>query len=364
MADWKGRCWALSAAGTGGHVYPALAVAQEMRNQGATLIWLGTPQGMEKELISKTQIPFEAIEMRGLRGNGLKGWLRAPFSILKAILQARKALKTHKAEGLMVMGGYVAFPTALAAKTLGLPVIVHEQNAIPGMANRFIVRWATRVCEAFEGSFPARINALATGNPLRSGLVHSLPRPPEHKGLRVLIVGGSLGAQVFNQTFPQVLANWSSEEPLVLWHQTGRRHYQDTLKAYEDAGVRLGESRVVPFIEDMQAAYGWADLVVCRSGAMTVSELANVGLPSLLVPFPHAVDDHQTANAQWIVRSGGGLLCPQPDFGVKWLTHQLKVLASNPQALESMRLALKPLARPNATQVVADVCFASIRETL
>ncbi len=362
MKKVQARCWAISAAGTGGHVYPALAVALAMREQGARILWLGTPQGMEKAIVAKADIPFEAIEMRGLRGKGLMGWLRAPVTILRALHQARRALKTQKAAGLMVMGGYISFPCALAAKSLGLPIVVHEQNAIPGMANRWIARWATRVCEAFEGSFPAKFHALATGNPLRSGLVEPLVPPPAHAGLRVLIVGGSLGAQVFNETFPSLLADWSHPQPLILWHQTGQKHHEATLQAYQRAGVELTDSRVVAYIEDMAEAYAWADLVVCRAGAMTVSELANVGLPSLLVPFPHAVDDHQTANALFLVKAGGARLCPQAAFSVKWLTAQLGEWLEQPQQLMTMRAALKNIAKPDATQQVAQVCFASIRE--
>ncbi|MFO7604085.1 MAG: undecaprenyldiphospho-muramoylpentapeptide beta-N-acetylglucosaminyltransferase, partial [Gammaproteobacteria bacterium] len=282
----------IMAGGTGGHIFPALAVAHELRQQGHRVTWLGTPHGMEARLVPQAGYAMEYISIQGLRGHGVARWLLAPFKLLGAILQALRILSRQRPHVVLGMGGFVAGPGGVASWLWRCPLVIHEQNAAPGLTNRLLARLATTVLQAFPNSLP---KARLTGNPVRDSI--SRLAPPEQRyaqrqdALRILILGGSQGALILNQIVPAALARVGAQPPLQIWHQCGERHLQATLETYADAGVH---ARVAAFIDDMAEAYAWADLVICRAGALTIAELAAAGVAAVLIPFPHAVDDHQT----------------------------------------------------------------------
>jgi len=293
------------AGGTGGHVFPALAVADWLRRQGCQVCWLGTSQGLESRLVPQQGYPMEQIQLRGLRGSGWRRQLAAPFVLSRALWQALGALRRRRPQLVLGMGGFASGPGGVMAWLLRIPLVIQEQNAIPGLTNRILARLARRVFEAFPGSFGIDLGAETSGNPVRPE-ISALPPPEQrfagHDGpARLLVLGGSLGAQVLNRLVPEALALLAPEQRPLVRHQAGRDGQEETLAQY--AGLGLA-AEVKPFEEDMARAYGWADLVVCRAGALTVSELAAAGLGAILVPYPYAVDDHQTRNAAWLVEAG------------------------------------------------------------
>ncbi len=345
------------AGGTGGHVFPALAVAEELRARGVEVFWLGTPDSFEARVVPEHGFPMEQMRIRGLRGNGLLGWLTAPFRIGRAMLQARRALRCRRPQVVLGMGGFVAGPGGLTARLLGIPLVIHEQNAIPGMTNQWLSRIATRVLEAFPGSFPQQRRARVTGNPVRADIT-ALPEPGQRMAgrdgrLRLLVLGGSLGAQVLNEVVPAAVAELGSERPLLVRHQAGRNKLEPTRESYHRAGIA---AEITPFMEEMAEAYGWADLVICRAGALTVAELAAAGVGSILVPYPHAVDDHQTRNARYLTDAGAALLLPQSELNAGRLAGSIAPLLEAPEQLLAMARAARRLGLPRATREVADIC--------
>ncbi|ACY83484.1 undecaprenyldiphospho-muramoylpentapeptide beta-N-acetylglucosaminyltransferase [Edwardsiella piscicida] len=300
------------AGGTGGHVFPGLAVAHYLQAQGWQIRWLGTADRMEAQLVPQHGIEIDFIQISGLRGKGLKALLGAPFRIARAVLQARRIIKAYRPDAVLGMGGYVSGPGGLAAWLCGVPVVLHEQNGIAGLTNRWLSKIAKRVLQAFPGAFP---HAPVVGNPVREDVL-ALPAPAQRMAgrtgpVRVLVVGGSQGARILNQTLPAVAARLG--ERVTLWHQTGKGAQSSVEAEYQRLG--LSEHRVTEFIDDMAAAYAWADVVVCRSGALTVSEIAAAGLPALFVPFMHK-DRQQYWNAAALARTGAARIIEQPDFSV------------------------------------------------
>jgi len=349
----------IMAGGTGGHVFPALAVAEELRARGCEVSWLGTPDSFESRTVPQHDIPLDTIAAHRLRGQGLLGKLLAPLHLLRAMLQAGRVLRSRRPNVLLGMGGFASGPGGLVGRLLRLPLVIHEQNTVPGLTNRWLARIATLTLQAFPGSFPESANARVCGNPVRAEIV-ALPDPQQRRQaradtpLRLLVVGGSLGAQALNELLPQALALLpAAQRPQVL-HQAGRGKYQATLQHYAEAGV---EAEVREFLDDMPAAYSQADLVVCRSGALTVSELAAVGVAALLVPFPHAVDDHQTRNAQFLVDAGAARLIQQRELDPQRLAAVIEELCGSPRTLLQMAVAARAQARPDATSCVADACL-------
>jgi UDP-N-acetylglucosamine--N-acetylmuramyl-(pentapeptide) pyrophosphoryl-undecaprenol N-acetylglucosamine transferase len=350
----------IMAGGTGGHVFPALAVARELAARGCEIRWLGTRTGMEAELVARAGFPIEFISIAGLRGKGVLGWFAAPFRLVRALWQAIRILRAFRPAAVLGMGGFVTGPGGVAAKLLGIPLLIHEQNAIAGLTNRLLARIADRVMEAFPGTFR---HAVPTGNPVRADIA-ALPPPAqrysEHRGpIRVFVVGGSLGAMALNQTVPQALAKMEPAQRPAVRHQTGQRNLEAAGQRYREAGV---DAELLPFVDDMAAAYAWADLVLCRAGALTVSELAAAGVPAVLVPFPFAVDDHQTHNAQFLVNDHAGILVPQENLTPANLAELLREFCAEPdegrRRLGTMAEAARRLARPEATRQVADLCLA------
>ncbi|RFF29714.1 undecaprenyldiphospho-muramoylpentapeptide beta-N-acetylglucosaminyltransferase [Wenzhouxiangella sediminis] len=342
----------IMAAGTGGHIFPGLAVASVLRQRGATVSWLGTPTGLENRLVPAADIELDCITISGLRGRGLLGWLAAPWRVLRAVSQARKLIREHRPDCVLSMGGYVAGPGGLAARLSGVPLVIHEQNAVAGLTNRWLRPIARRVMTGFPRTLAGGEHV---GNPVRADIA-AIPEPDRRfegrQGpLRLLVIGGSLGARAFADAVPEAIARLpESRRPRVL-HQAGRQ-LDATQAAYQRAGV---EGEVVDFIDDMAAAWAEADVAVCRAGALTVAELAAAGLAAVLVPFPHAVDDHQFANARYLSDGNAAWLVREADFDARWLAEHLTAM-SRPQLLAMARSA-RALARDGAAQAVADACM-------
>ena len=340
----------IMAGGTGGHVFPALAVARLLREQGWQVSWLGTKKGMESRIVPENGIDIDWISVSGLRGKGLTAKLKAPLMLLDACRQVAGVLRRHRPDVVLGMGGFVAGPGGLMAKMFRVPLVIHEQNRVPGTTNRLLARLANVVLEAFPGSFNGPVAALCTGNPLREELLNigQEPRPHSDDNLRVLVVGGSQGAQVLNEVVPEALAQVTS---VKVRHQTGKAMLGQVRENYRQLGV---EADVEAFIEDMAIMYRWADLIICRAGAMTVSEVAAAGLPAILVPFALAIDDHQTANANYLVDAGAGVMIPQRELGSGMLARQIE---STRPKIRAMARAARSCARLDATQAVAEVCI-------
>ena len=352
------RHFLVMAGGTGGHVFPALATARRLQELGHDVSWLGSAGGMEQRLIADTDIPLSVISVSGLRGKGRLALLLAPFRLVRALWQSLRVMRAVNPDCVIGMGGFVTGPGGLSAWLSRRPLLVHEQNAIAGMTNRILARFAKTVMEAFPGSFGERVITRCTGNPVRSD-VAALPSPDERMAgrtgkIRVLVVGGSLGAQAINERMPAAVARLSESLRPEIRHQCGERNYDRALAAYGDAGV---EATVEPFIRDMAEAYAWADLVVCRAGALTISELCAAGVGALLVPFPHAVDDHQTRNAEYMVKARGAILMPQDKLTDELLADTLAELLGNRDQLIDMARAARTLARPDATERVVNYCL-------
>lgn len=307
------------AGGTGGHIFPALAVAQQLAQQGWQIRWLGTADRLEATLVPQAGIAIDFIQISGLRGKNLKALLLAPWHILRATWQARKILQQYQPDAVLGMGGYVSGPGGIAARLLGIPIILHEQNGIAGLTNRWLAKIATRVLQAFPGAFK---HAEVVGNPVRSqvlALAEPALRYPQHQGpIRVLVVGGSQGARILNQMLPAVAANF--KEQIILWHQVGKGNIDQVYQDYQQKGVN--SVKINEFIDDMAQAYDWADLVICRSGALTVSEIAAVGLVAVFVPFPHK-DRQQYWNALPLQQAGVATIIEQPQLTVATLSSQL-----------------------------------------
>jgi len=349
----------IMAGGTGGHVFPALACAHEFKARGYTVHWLGTPRGIENELVPAAGLPLHLINVTGLRGKGKLSLLKAPFQLIKALFQARKVLRKLQPVCVLGMGGYVTGPGGLAAKFAGAPLIIHEQNAVAGTANRSLAPFASRVCEAFPNTFGASAKRRTTGNPVREELFLETPREAlGRRKPRLLILGGSLGAEPLNKLLPEALSLLPAEIRPEVFHQAGKQHDQVTAERYRAVGV---EAQVAPFIKDMARAYSWADLVVCRAGALTISELAAAGLPSLLLPLPHAIDDHQTRNAEYLAREGAAFLLPQATTGAADLAARLTEVLMQPERLNDMASIARRLAKPDATNSVVDICLEVAR---
>lgn len=341
------------AGGTGGHIFPGIAVADYLKQQGWQVSWIGTPDRMEANVVPKHNIEIDFINVKGVRGNGLKRLIKAPFMVLNAILQARKVLKKQRPDVVLAMGGYVTGPTGIAAKSLGIPLVIHEQNAVAGMSNRWLAKFANKVLAAFPEAFAAN-QCEIVGNPVRAS-VANVTAQSVSAPIKVLVVGGSLGAQVLNETLPSVFAELSAHVELHVWHQTGKNNEPKVTAEYQQLGL-IKDIKVADFIDDMDSAYQWADLVICRAGALTVSEVAAAGRMALFVPFPHAVDDHQTANAQFLVTADAALIMQQTEFNKAAVVELLRPYLTAPEKMTTMASKAKQLAILDASAQVAKRC--------
>lgn len=342
------------AGGTGGHVFPALAVARALRAQGVRIHWLGTRAGIEADLVPKAGFDITYLDVGGLRGNGLKPLLQAPVKLMRAVWAATRVFSAVQADAVIGLGGYVTGPGGLAARLNGLPLYIHEQNAIAGFTNKALAKFATRILQAFPQAFPASSRVQWVGNPVRDEIAVLADPAQRYAGrqgpLRVLVLGGSLGAVALNELVPAAFAELATGERPVIRHQAGRKHADKARAVYERLGV---EAEILPFIDDMAAVYDWADLVICRAGALTVCEIAAAGVASVLIPFPHAVDDHQTANARFLSDAGAACLFQQRDLTPASFATTLRELLSRPR-LADMAVAARKLAKPDATALVVN----------
>ncbi len=331
-----------------------MALADNLKSLGRNIVWLCTEGGMENRLIENKGYEKAMISMRGVRGNGLMGWVLLPVKLAKAFTQSIAAIRQHQPNVVLGMGGFAAFPGGLMAKFLGKPLVIHEQNSVAGLTNKVLAQVATRVLAAFPAAFGKKAGLV--GNPVRADIT-SVPSPESRfagrtGALRLLVVGGSLGAQALNEFIPQAIAKMPENERPQIIHQAGVKHIDALNENYKKVGV-TADTRA--FIDDMANMYAWADFVICRSGALTVAEVSVVGLGSLMVPFPHAVDDHQTSNALYLVESGAAFLVQQKALSVEALAGIIGGLSH--QECLSMAIKAKSLGKPNATADVAKICM-------
>lgn len=343
----------MMAGGTGGHIMPGLAVADWLSARGCEVKWVGNPEKMEGQLVPAAGYEMIAVTFAGVRGKSLWARLRAPFGLLGAMLALWRAMSAKKPALVVGMGGYVAMPGGLVARLRKVPILLHEQNAIAGKTNLWLARLTPNQLEGFPGALP---QGHWVGNPVRHAMTQ-LPAPQERYSqrngpLRVLVVGGSLGAAALNEAVPLALARMDDGERPEVTHQSGQQHLQTLQAAYDNAGV---QAKCVAFIDDMAAAMGQADLVICRAGAMTVSEVAVAGVAALFVPFPFAVDDHQTANAQYLAKHDAAYLRQQRDLAIEWLARWLQ--AQSRSALQAVAIKAREQAKPEATEAIGQRCL-------
>jgi UDP-N-acetylglucosamine--N-acetylmuramyl-(pentapeptide) pyrophosphoryl-undecaprenol N-acetylglucosamine transferase len=350
----------IMAGGTGGHVFPALAVANVLRERGVAVVWLGVPGSMESRLVPAQGFPIEWVRVAGIRGKGALTWMLAPLRIVRAVVQAIGVLRRVKPRSVLGAGGYVSGPGGIAAWLLRIPLLIHEQNAIAGMTNRWLAKLATQVLQAFPNSFGPKVRATTIGNPVRADIA-ALPAPEQRFAqraarARLLVFGGSQGARRLNEVLPQALACMAREHLPQIRHQTGERTLEATRAAYSAAQI---EAEVLPFIDDMAKAYAWADLAVCRAGAMTVAELQAAGLGAVFVPLPIATDDHQTKNADAMVRVGAARLIQERDLTPERLSEILGELTQTRAPLLKMAQAARGSRVIDAAARLADFCVAA-----
>lgn len=348
----------LIAGGTGGHIFPALAVAEVLKKHGHNVVWLGSKGSMEERLVPQHNITLETIAMKGVRGNGLKRKLMLPLTLFRTIRAAKAIMQQHCIDAAIGFGGFVTFPAGIAAKLNHIPLIIHEQNAVAGLSNKWLAKWAKRVLYAFPTAFSDYPDGLV-GNPVRADIAN-LPMPTQRflqrtGALHILVVGGSLGAQVLNEILPTALALIPKQQRPQITHQSGRGKIAALREAYQKNNV---EAECVEFIEDMKTAYAHADIVVCRAGALTIAELTAAGVGALLVPYPFAVDNHQTANARFMVSAQAGLLLPQSQLNAAKLAEILSGLTRE-QCLQWATNA-RALAMPDSAEKVVDIALKAI----
>lgn len=367
----------IMAGGTGGHVFPALSVAEYLIAKGIEVEWLGTRNSLEAKVIGDTSIPIHFISIAGLRGKSLWKKLLSPLFILLAVIQSMLKLFSVKPNCVLGMGGFVTGPGGIAAWLMRKKLLIHEQNAIAGVTNQLLFPFANTVMEAFPGAFDRKKEitrnvflrsfikqgkAINVGNPVRQNIVNcaesEIYTSNETDRLRILIIGGSLGAMAINEFIPEVLATISKDQRPEIMHQCGEGNLEETLDFYRRLDIAMDESvRVLPFIDDMAAAYSWAELIVCRAGAITVAEIADVGIASVLIPFPYAVDDHQTENARILEKAGGAFVIQQKDLSVNALMEIVNNFTNNRSLLKKFADAAKKAAMPNATGLAAEKCI-------
>ncbi|MDJ0877831.1 MAG: undecaprenyldiphospho-muramoylpentapeptide beta-N-acetylglucosaminyltransferase [Halieaceae bacterium] len=347
---------AIFAGGTGGHVYPALAVASELQERGYAVDWFGTERGLEARVVPQAGFPLHLIRVSGIRGKGAAARLRGLFSIGLALLQSLGLLARLRPACALGMGGYVSGPAGLAARLLWVPLVIHEQNSVAGTTNRLLRRFAAAVCTAYPRAFGASVTTRQVGNPVRAQLLAKGAADYDYDGsrpLRLLVVGGSLGAKAINEMLPQALAALPVDCAVQLRHQTGPTHAESVAALY---GEQVGNVEILPYIEDMAGAYRWADLVLCRAGALTLAELTIIGRPAILVPLPNAIDDHQAHNAAWLAEAGGAIVMPQAEMTADAVAGLVAELAGAPERLSAMAHSALAAGSPAATADVADIC--------
>lgn len=347
------------AGGTGGHVFPALAVARVLHARGVEIVWLGTRQGLEARVVPDTGFDIEWVSIRGLRGTGLWGWLRTPFLLLWALLQTVAVVLRRRPAAMLGMGGFVAAPAGMVAWLLRRPLLIHEANALAGLTNKVLARMADRVMTGFPDTFPPSRRAVWVGNPVRPDITALAPPRDRlaHRitgGLRLLVIGGSQGARALNERVPEAIAALSDAERPQIWHQAGHGNGDSVRRAYESRSITC---QVSDFIDDMASAYAWADLVIARAGAMTVAEVCAAGVAALFVPYPHAAGDHQTANAQFLASRNAAFSIAEQDVTVARLAEFIQQCGRDRERLSEIAERARALAKDDATERVAEICM-------
>ena len=350
----------IMAAGTGGHVFPALSIARQMQRQGVEVEWLGTPAGMENELLRDTSIKLYQVSVKGLRGSNIKRKLMAPLMLIQALQQSITIIRQSNPDCVLGMGGFVCGPAGIAAKLLRVPLLIHEQNAVPGLTNKWLSRVANLVIEAFPGTFPASQKVLHLGNPVREDIAELHGRTSaamdRYRPLRILVLGGSQGAEAINKVIPELLVNWDGIRPEVI-HQAGARNHDKAVQLYKSLDITLDKScQVVPFVNDMAEVFAWADVVIARSGASTVSEIAAVGLPAIFIPYPYHKDQQQLLNARWLVEKNAAYLLEQKELSAKSVLKILHQLDRHRDTLDVMRNNASQAAILDSSEKIAAQC--------
>ena len=345
----------IMAGGTGGHVFPALAVAEELRAADVSVSWLGTRAGIEAELVPSNGFKLNYLDIEGIRGRGLIPLLKAPLLLWRSIRQSLLVLSEYQPQVVLGMGGFASGPGAVAARLKGIPVVIHEQNSVAGTTNRIVARIARRVMQGFPDVFK---RGEWCGNPVRATIAN-MPPPDERfadrtGAVNLLVLGGSRGALAINKILPQALALVDSAIRPQVMHQTGKLHCEQTSELYKNAGI---EAQVVPFIDNMEEAYSWADFAICRAGALTVAELTCAGLGSILIPFPFAIDDHQTVNGKLLVEQGSALMIQQKELTATMLAEEITNLCNSRSRLLAMAMSARELSQTGAAARVAKVCM-------
>jgi UDP-N-acetylglucosamine--N-acetylmuramyl-(pentapeptide) pyrophosphoryl-undecaprenol N-acetylglucosamine transferase len=351
----------IMAGGTGGHVFPGLAIATALRERDWDVSWIGTSRGLESRVVPDNGLQLHTLKTLGLRGKGIGAKIKGIVSLLLSCLQALWLLTAHRPSVVVGFGGYAAGPAGVVAWLLRIPVVIHEQNAVAGTTNRLLSRAATRVLAGFDGAFASGLPALSTGNPVRSALANVPSKAYPEAGfskaqpLKLAILGGSQGALALNRGLPTALSKLSSDALacIAVRHQCGRNHYDVTMSAWST--VCLADLEVAPFVEDMAELYHWADVAICRAGALTVCELAVTGTPSVLVPLPNAIDNHQLKNAEALRDAGGAIVVEQNDLESGTLEAFIADILMQSQRLTDMSTAAKAWSKPDATQQVVAV---------
>ena len=358
-------CILICAGGTGGHVIPGLTIARELEKKGFHIHWIGTKKGIEAKLVKQANINISYISISGVRGKNFLSWLLAPFKLMTSIIESTTLIYKIKPKAVIAMGGFAAGPSGIAAWLLRKPLVIHEQNSIAGTTNKLLAKFSMKILEGFPGSFPKNSKVVLTGNPIRPDffkLPHPMDRFAKRKVdiLRVLILGGSLGAKILNETIPATLSKWTSSTKIAVWHQTGDQNLAQTEKEYKKHGITENVAKIEPFIIDMAKAYSWADIVICRAGALTISELTAAGVGSILVPYPYAIDDHQTVNAKYLGNAGAATIIPQTDFTPNKLLDTLQSFAEKRSRAIVMAQAAFQLSNPKALDNIVDNLLSTI----
>ncbi len=353
----QNRVILIMAGGTGGHVFPGLAVADYLKQLGWRIVWLGTITGMERRLVLQYGYDMELINFSGLRGKNLTTWLMLPLRLIKAFMQSMQIILKIKPNVVLGMGGYPAFPGGMMASLLNKPLVIHEQNSLPGLTNKILAKLADKIVLGFPNAIDGNEDKVVySGNPVRPEITQlAQPQDRFHNrqgNLKLLVVGGSLGAQILNTVVPQALKKMPAELYPIVIHQTGTNHCEAVQKSYVDLQL-IGE--VIPFMDDMAKQYAQCDVIICRAGALTVAELCAAGVASILVPYPHAVDDHQTSNAKFLSNQGAAILLPQSELTADTLAQLLTNLTR--KQLLDMSIKARSLAKPQATRVVSEICI-------
>ena len=350
------------AGGTGGHIFPGIAVAEYLQTQGWDIHWLGTAKRMEATIVPQHGFDISFINIAGIRNKSLGTLLKTPFKLLQSVIQSMKVIRRVKPDVVLGMGGYASAPGGVAAWLMGKPLVLHEQNAVAGMSNRYLAHLASKVMSAFPAAFKPGVKSTVVGNPIRKEIATLLANSsePNAENKKVLVVGGSLGAQILNEQVPQAFSQLNGFN-FHVWHQTGEDKLSQVIKSYEASKVEKANYKVTAFIDDMAQAYQWADVVICRAGALTVSELSIAGKPAIFIPLPHAVDDHQTKNAKYLVDKGAAKLLPQKDLTSMQIAQTLNSIFVSDKALKAMSKAAHDAAYNDATEQVAKACIEQVK---